>query len=80
MSAEEYLLFPLKCDECNRRRVSIRRSYAFTTKGERGVVQARSEQDFFAQTKFQSDEDSFLAASLFSVFVAPVTFLGPVDF
>lgn len=49
------------------------------TKGERGVVQARSEQDFFAQTKFQSDEDSFLAASLFSVFVA-VTFLGPVDF
>lgn len=49
--------------------------------GER-VVQARSEQDFFAQTKFQSDENSFLA-SLFSVFVF-VTFLrggfGPVDF
>ena len=54
-----------------------RRSYLLRL-GERGVVQARSEQDFFAQTKFQSDEDSFLAA-LFSVFVA-VTFLGPVDF
>ena len=49
-------------------------------RGER-VVQARSEQDFFAQTKFQSDEDSFLA-SLFSVFV-DMTFLrgvfGPVE-
>jgi hypothetical protein len=49
--------------------------------GERGVVQARSEQDFFAQTKFQSDDDSFLAA-LFSVFV-DMTFLrgvfGPVE-
>ena len=80
MSAEEYL-FPLRVMRVTAAGcVSIRRSYAFTTKGERGVVQARSEQDFFAQTKFQSDEDSFLAASLFSVFVAPVTFLGPVDF
>ena len=76
MSAEEYL-FPL----------NVMIEYAARTDcvsvhlllGERGVVQARSEQDFLTQTKFQSDEDSFLAASLFSVFVA-VTFLGPVDF
>ena len=78
MSIEEYL-FPL----------NVMIEYAARTDcvsvhlllGERGVVQARSEeQDFLTQTKFQSDEDSFLMA--FSVFVA-MTFLrgifGPVD-
>lgn len=77
MSAEEYL-FPLHVMSVT---AAAFQSVARTLlrRGERGVVQARSEQDFFAQTKFQSDEDSFLAASLFSVFVA-VTFLGPVDF
>ena len=48
---------------------------------QRRLVRARLEQDFLAQTKFQSDDDSFLAA-LFSVFV-DMTFLcgvfGPVD-
>ena len=76
MSTEEYL-FPLNVMIVTAAFQSI--APTLLRRGERGVVQARSEQDFFAQTKFQSDEDSFLAASLFSVFVA-VTFLGPVDF
>lgn len=75
MSIEEYL-FPLNVMIVTAAFQSI--APTLLRRGERGVVQARSEQDFFAQTKFQSDEDSFLA-SLFSVFVA-MTFLGPVDF
>ena len=77
MSAEEYL-FPLKHAMSVTAAAFQSVARTLLRRGERGVVQARSEQDFFAQTKFQSDEDSFLA-SLFSVFVA-VTFLGPVDF
>ena len=75
MSIEEYL-FPLNVMIVTAAFQSI--APTLLRRGERGVVQARSEQDFLTQTKFQSDEDSFLA-SLFSVFVA-MTFLGPVDF
>ena len=74
MSIEEYL-FPLNVMIVTAAFQSI--APTLLRRGERGVVQARSEQDFLTQTKFQSDEDSFLMA--FSVFVA-MTFLGPVDF